>query len=112
MRKLTMIYKVLSTVEKFNAFKVVSAHCDIPCGIYDPSSAQIATLSAIRVLNLIQELQELSEKEKLSIQQYAKLVCLVDMKEVHAEQVKNEIRVIWGITLKNRNVMNIRRFTA
>ena len=91
-----MMYKVLSTVDKFNAFKVASAHCDIPCGIYDPSSAQIATLSVIRALNLIQELQELSEKGKLSLQQHAKLVRLVDMKEVHAEQVKNEIRIIWG----------------
>ena len=35
--------------------KNVQAHCDIPCKIYDPAIAQIATLSVIRLLDLIAE---------------------------------------------------------
>ncbi len=35
--------------------KEVKAHCDIPCKIYDPATAQIATLSVIRLLDLIHE---------------------------------------------------------
>ena len=34
----------------------VQAHCDIPCKIYDPATAQIATLSVIRLLDLIAEI--------------------------------------------------------
>ena len=36
--------------------KEVQAHCDIPCKIYDPATAQIAVLSVIRLLDLIAEL--------------------------------------------------------
>jgi len=33
------------------------AHCDIPCGIYDPTPAQIAAHTVIRMTNLIDELK-------------------------------------------------------
>ena len=35
--------------------KSVQTHCDIPCEIYDPAIAQIATLSGICLLDLIAE---------------------------------------------------------
>src|SRR5689334_10542099 len=34
----------------------IHAHCDIPCGIYDPHAAQIAALSVVRMDQLINEL--------------------------------------------------------
>jgi len=34
----------------------VYAHCDIPCGIYDPHEAQIAALTVIRMDQLVAEL--------------------------------------------------------
>ena len=34
-----------------------SAHCDIPCGIYDPHLAQLAALSVVRMNQLINDLQ-------------------------------------------------------
>ena len=41
-------------------FKIqtVKAHCDIPCGIYDPISAQIAALSVIRMVDLMNSLEK------------------------------------------------------
>ena len=33
--------------------KDVSAHCDIPCAVYDPGVAQYAALSVVRFLDLI-----------------------------------------------------------
>jgi hypothetical protein len=33
-----------------------SAHCDIPCGIYDPHLAQIAALTTVRMNQLIEKL--------------------------------------------------------
>ena len=47
----------------------VQAHCDIPCKIYDPGTAQYATLSVIRLLDLINELPD-----SLSIAQQAQLI--------------------------------------
>ena len=33
--------------------KTISAHCDIPCKIYDPVIIQIASLSVVRLTDLI-----------------------------------------------------------
>ncbi|MEL7538255.1 MAG: superoxide dismutase, Ni [Pseudomonadota bacterium] len=70
-----------------------SAHCDIPCKIYDPSTAQIAALSVIRFLDLIAELEG---KSDLTLADHAQLARLVREKEIHAAKVKDEVRVIWG----------------
>ena len=70
-----------------------SAHCDIPCKIYDPSSAQIAALSVIRFMDL---LAEIGTKDSLSLADHAQISRLVSEKESHAEKVKQEGRVIWG----------------
>ena len=37
-----MIHTVLSTIDRLVHFRHASAHCDVPCGIYDPITAQIA----------------------------------------------------------------------
>ena len=34
------------------------AHCDIPCGIYDPLPAQIAAMTVLRMHQLIEGLQK------------------------------------------------------
>jgi len=39
---------LLKLVNRFFAARVAYAHCDIPCGIYDPHLAQIAALTAVR----------------------------------------------------------------
>ena len=31
--------------------EIAKAHCDVPCGIYDPIAAQIAALSIIRMVD-------------------------------------------------------------
>ena len=72
--------------------KNLKAHCDIPCAVYDPYIAQFASLSLIRIVDLINELpDEISKKDDL-----AKLSRLVQQKEEHAAEVKDAVRVIWG----------------
>ena len=46
---------MISYKEKF-MFKVnkVHAHCDIPCKVYDPSIAQYAALSVVRLIDIIE----------------------------------------------------------
>ena len=76
----------------------VYAHCDIPCGIYDPHEAQIAALTVIRMDQLIGELSppaaEAKPEERAA--HAAKLTRYTAVKEQHAERVKHEVRVIWG----------------
>lgn len=76
----------------------VYAHCDIPCGIYDPHEAQIAALTVIRMDQLIAELPKPSAAAKPEeLEAYgAKLSRYMAVKEQHAERLKHEVRVIWG----------------
>lgn len=76
----------------------VHAHCDIPCGIYDPHHAQIAVLTIIRMNQLIAELpkpgpQTTPEERDAYVH---KLSRYTNVKEDHAELCKHELRVIWG----------------
>lgn len=88
-----MMHAILNTLDKRLNFATAAAHCDIPCKIYDPQIAQIAVLSVIRFVDLI---QELDQKGGLSLADQAQLSRLVREKEVHVAKVKEEIRVIWG----------------
>lgn len=78
--------------------QVALAHCDIPCGIYDPHEAQMAVHTIIRMTSLIRELAVSSEnpdfeERKKIISQIARLT---KVKEDHAELVKAQVRIIWG----------------
>jgi nickel superoxide dismutase len=78
--------------------RAVYAHCDIPCGIYDPHEAQIGALTVIRMDQLIGELAApaMDAKPEDRAAYVAKLARYTAVKEQHAERVKQEVRVIWG----------------
>ena len=50
-----MTNKIYSVILRFLPTQEAFAHCDIPCGIYDPKSAQIA---AATVLKMVQKIKE------------------------------------------------------
>lgn len=89
-------YSIFKKLDAVSGFKTVSAHCDVPCGIYDPITAQLATLSVIRFLDLIGEM----DGKTGDLEGQARLSRLVAEKESHAEKVKHEIRVIYGDYMK------------
>lgn len=92
-----MFYDFIKKIDKKFHFSTVSAHCDIPCKIYDPISAQLAVLTMIRMVDL---LNELKEKSEMSANDHATFSRLVAQKESHGKQVKDEITVIWGDFIK------------
>ncbi len=92
-----MIYNILNFIDKIRPIERVSAHCDIPCKIYDPITSQIAVLTMIRLVDLIEEIEK---KDSLTIQDHAQISRLVSQKEEHGHIVKDEIRVIWGDYIK------------
>src|SRR5687767_3723105 len=72
--------------------KTIYAHCDIPCGIYDPHNLQMAAHTVIRMTQMIQELEDGEDLKKFTHQ----MARLVKVKEEHAELCKHELRVLWG----------------
>ena len=62
------------------------AHCDIPCKIYDPAAAQYAVLSVIRIIDLLNEIEE-SPSDKKNIAEVSRLI---SQKEEHAKIAKKQ----------------------
>jgi nickel superoxide dismutase len=100
-----MIYKLLSTLDKKVPFVRVQAHCDIPCGIYDPSTAQIAALTVVRMMDLMSELEK--GESKGTTEFHNSMERYITVKEEHAEKAKHEIRVIWGDYFKKDKHPNV-----
>jgi nickel superoxide dismutase len=69
---------------------VAHAHCDVPCGIYDPHAAELAAQTVARMVELLGGLDGDSAADR------NKFVRCVTVKEQHAEIVKHEVQVIWS----------------
>ena len=83
---------------------IAYAHCDIPCGIYDPHEAQMAAHTVIRMTTMLNELQLDSEKvedRKKFVHQVSRLQ---KVKEDHAELIKHQVRIIWGDYFKSEHL--------
>lgn len=84
------ILKILQSVDAY-------AHCDIPCGIYDPHNAQVAAHTVLRMTNLIQEAGD----------DIHKIARLTKVKEEHAELLKREVAIIWADYFKEENYKDL-----
>lgn len=89
-----MVHQLLSKLDKVFHFEGFKAHCDVPCGIYDPITAQIDALTVVRMIDLI---DAKDDKDKAAFNSLARYVAV---KEQHAESCKHQIRVIWGDFIK------------
>lgn len=61
----------------------VDAHCDLPCGEYDPAQARI---EAISVHNIMKKYAEANDEDKIRA---------ILIKEQRAELVKHHLWVLW-----------------
>ena len=98
-----MLHRLTQKIDQHFHIDSVDAHCDIPCGIYDPHQAQIGALTVIRMVDLINKLQE-AHGETSDAEAHNSMVRYVAVKEEHAELTKHEIRVIWGDFIKPANI--------
>lgn len=67
------------------------AHCDVPCGIYDPKPAQIAAATCLKMIQKISELP----LDNPSIETRNNFVRMVWTKEEHARKCKEELLILW-----------------
>lgn len=86
----------MSTLTRWLAPKTVArAHCDIPCGIYDPHGAEIAARTVARMVELIEQLPSVTDAPP-TLADRNKFARYVAVKEQHAELVKHEVQIIWS----------------
>tara|TARA_Y100000814_G_scaffold249582_1_gene195854 strand:+ start:1183 stop:1479 length:297 start_codon:yes stop_codon:yes gene_type:complete len=89
-----MINKIIKSLDKLNPLYDgdAYAHCDIPCGIYDPRDAIQAAQTVVRMTELMEEL-DVSGGPSPSLAN--SMMRYVAAKEEHATKAKNDILVIW-----------------
>jgi len=76
----------------FKPTVVAYAHCDIPCGIYDPTPAKIAADTVAKMVEKINAI----DKNATDFATRGNFVRMVGVKEQHAEICKKELQVLWS----------------
>ncbi|MBI4227513.1 MAG: superoxide dismutase, Ni [Candidatus Omnitrophica bacterium] len=77
---------------------VGEAHCDIPCGIYDPHAALLAAKTVHTMVTKLEALptpgpKMAPEEEREARNSFARMVAV---KEVHAQLCKQELLILWS----------------
>jgi nickel superoxide dismutase len=72
--------------------RVVHAHCDLPCGVYDPAQARIEAESVMAIQKKYQD-AETAKKPTETADDY-RARCLI-IKEERADLVKHHLWVLW-----------------
>ena len=76
---------------------IAQAHCDIPCGIYEPLVAKIAAQTVQKMVLRIQALEAPAGCDAAAmVDSASKLGRYVAVQEEHAEIVKKELRILWA----------------
>ncbi len=93
MKNQGIVRMAINAIDKAIGIEKVYAHCDIPCGIYDPHLAQVAAHTVLRMDMLIADLVKAND---MTPDGRNKMIRYTTVKEQHAELCKHEIRVLWG----------------
>jgi nickel superoxide dismutase len=81
--------------------RVVHAHCDLPCGIYDPAQAKIEAESVKAIQTRYQDPEKFKTKAE-TVDDY-RARCLI-IKEERANLVKEHLWVLWTDYFKPEHV--------
>ena len=79
-----LLTRVLALVDRISLPAVASAHCDLPCGVYDPAQARIEAESV----------KAIQEKYQANDDPVFRQRCVL-IKEERADLVKHHLWVLW-----------------
>ncbi len=73
------------------------AHCDIPCGIYDPISAKIGAQTVLKMVARLQAMEPPSPSSSADDRRTSFNTAnrYIAVKEEHAQLVKKELDILW-----------------
>jgi nickel superoxide dismutase len=83
------ITRLLTVLDRVAAPSMVHAHCDIPCGIYDPEQARIEAESCYKIAQKFQDSDDELFRQR----------CVI-VKEERAELAKHHISVLFSDRFK------------
>lgn len=81
--------KIISHFAKFLPLQTAFAHCDIPCGIYDPHNAQMAAHTVIRMTQFLEDVKREDE-----IKAEHDIARITRVKEKHSNLIEEELETL------------------
>ena len=91
-----MINIVTTKIKKYFPAEEVHAHCDGPCGVYDPASARIAAEAVLSMTKKLLALEPPAAGDNDAMVAYANTFSrFVQIKEEQAHLAKTELLVLW-----------------
>ena len=91
-----MFSKVFTSLFKENSMLKVYAHCDGPCGVYDPASARVAAEAVLSMTKKLLDLTPPSNENKAEWSSYNNTFSrYVAIKEDQAKETKKELLILW-----------------
>jgi nickel superoxide dismutase len=94
---MSRIQRITRTFDRLLGIEPLYAHCDVPCGLYDP---HLAGLSAKTVHTMNKKLTELPTPGANAaphevLEHRNTIVRMVQTKETHAQLCKQELMILW-----------------
>ena len=86
--------KFQSIIKNLSLVADVDAHCDIPCGIYDPIVAKIAAQTVLKMAVRLEAVDFQGGPSSVDVPN--SVVRFVTVKEEHAQKVKEELNILWA----------------
>ena len=87
---------IASQIKTWFPAQVVQAHCDGPCGVYDPASARIAAEAVLSMTKKILDLQPPAGGDPVAMAAYENTISrYIQIKEEQAQLTKEELLILW-----------------
>ena len=91
-----MLKRILKKLERVFPAPVAHAHCDGPCGVYDPSSARVAAEAVLSMTKKLLALEKPKDDDAKAMLAFKNtLIRYVHIKEEQAEIAKRELLILW-----------------
>tara|TARA_Y100001970_G_C13654926_1_gene565420 strand:+ start:93 stop:530 length:438 start_codon:yes stop_codon:yes gene_type:complete len=88
--------------------EIINAHCDGPCGIYDPASARIAAEAVLSMTKKISDMSTPDSSDDNAMAGYLNTMSRYSsIKEQEAKKCKDELLVLWTDFFKPEHLESI-----
>jgi nickel superoxide dismutase len=104
---MTLVSRLLGIVDRIAPPLEVSAHCDVPCGVYDPEQARIEAESCLKIIQKYHDSDDeifrarcvgIKEARAMEAKQHLWVLWTDYFKPPHVEQFPNLHQVCWEAT--------------
>jgi nickel superoxide dismutase len=93
---------IISLLKKVSPFVEANAHCDVPCGIYDPISAKISAQTVLKMAVRLEAVDFSNGSTDISVPN--SVARYIAVKEEHAQGVKNELNILLSDYFKPEHI--------